>query len=272
MCGRSIALWGIALQNLAFAVIMPIYLFTHLFTSNTVNSWKPSDYAVDVIDAYSIPIAMVFGYAIPTVLMSLPAPGILDYSTKQNLMAIWQFFPVWVAILQPIVAFLMASFGKIASRESVFTDKASMKALRCVYITLLIIAGVNQLSTLTIVVLSELFPSIFASSYVGAFNLSKVFMPQGITPATKMSTIGDGTLMLLQYDNYTGSFSIALWATFLIVQRYQNQQRDMAKHIQLVFYGFVTLALTGPLGYAAACLWARDELIFDSESEQKKAQ
>ena len=225
-----------------------------------------------VIDAYSIPVAMVLGYALPTVLMSLPAPGILDYNTKQTFMAIWQFFPVWVAVMQPMVAFLMASFAKIASKESAFTGKASMKALRFVYGTLLIVAGVNQISTFTIVALSELFPSIFASSYVGAFDLEKGFLPQGITPATKMSTIGEGALMLLQYDNYTGTFSIALWATVLLVQGYRNQQREMAGYIQLVFYGIILLALTGPLGYAAACLWARDELVFDNESDEKKVQ
>ena len=204
--------------------------------------------------------------------MSLSTPSILDSSVKQSLMAFWQFFPLWVSIVQPVVAFIMAAISKTASGSTVHTLETSHKAVRFVYIVLIITAGVNQLSTLSIVALSEFFPSMFATRFVGAFNFSKVFLPKGITPATKMPTIGDGTLLLLQYDNYTGSFSIALWATVLFLQNYRSQQKKNMNYTDLLFYGFVALALTGPLGYAVACLWARDELVFENESEEKKAQ
>ena len=102
----------------------------------------------------------------------------------------------------------------------------------------------------------------FASDYVGVMDFSNVFLPQAITPATRMPSIGDGAFMLLQYDEYIGSLSIAVWAVVLLAQAYRNQRRS-ADHTRLAFYGLIAIALTGPLGFAVACIWARDELVHE---------
>ena len=267
----SIAIWGVALQNFAYAVIIPIYLVAHLSTSPTIDSLSAGDYAVDVFDTLSVPLAMSLGYALPTVLMSLPAPKILDHSTKQNLMAAWQFFPVWVSLLQPVIAFVMRSFSssKGSGGNSKPAPNASMKALRFVYIFLIVAAGASQFSTMSIIAISEWFPAMFASEYVGVMSLSKVFLPQAITPSTKMSSIGEGAHMLVQCDECIGSLSIALWSIVLLVQGYQNQRKS-PDYVSLALYGVVAMALTGPLGFAVACIWARDELV--QEGDQKKIQ
>ena len=270
----SITIWGIAVQNLAYAVIIPLFLFLHLSTSPTVFSTAAADYAVNVFDTFSIPITMVLAYALPTVLMSLPAPSILDFSTKQNFVAFWQFFPLWISMLQSVIVFLMCSVsnGNIAGRDPVPTPKASMKNLRSLYILLIVVAAANQFSTLSVIAISKFFPGIFAPEHVGVMTFSRVFLPQAITASTKMPSIGEGALMLVQYDECIGSLSMALWAAVLLVQAYDTQRRS-TNYATLAFYGVIAVVLTGPLGFAVACIWARDELVHGTDIElERKSQ
>lgn len=267
----SLALWGIAVQNLAYAVIIPLFLVVHLSTSPTVSSMAVADVSVEVSDILSIPIALIFGYALPTVLMSLPAPSFLDFATKQDLMAFWQFFPVWVSLLQLSAAFLIRFIGArmTADRKSDLEGKVSIKTLRSLYLLLIATAAVSQISTSSIVVISELFSSLFASQYAGTMTFSRVFIPQAITPSTKMSSISDGAFMLLQYDECIGSLSVALWAAVLLAQS-RNTRRMSENYVTSFIYGTIILALTGPLGFAVACVWARDELVYKSELQSEK--
>ena len=263
------------MQNLAYAVIIPLFLVVHLSTSPTVSSMAVTDFSVEFADILSIPIALTFGYALPTVLMSLPAPSFLDFATKQDLMAFWQFFPVWVSLLQLSTAFLIRFIGArmTADKRAEPEGKASIETLRSIYILLIVAAGVSQTSTLSIVVISELFSSLFASQYAGIMSFSRVFIPQAITTSTKMSSISDGAFMLLQYDECIGSLSVALWAALLLAQS-RNTRRISESLVTSFMYGTIILALTGPLGFAVACVWARDELVYESELQksEKKSQ
>ena len=268
---NSLAIWGVLIQNLAYAVIVPVFLVIHLSTSPTVFSTTAADYAINVFDTLSIPVALVLGYVLPTVLMSLPAPSILDFSTKQNLMAFWQFFPLWVSFLQPVVAFLTSIVNNemTVGRTSGPAPKASMGTLRTLYALLFVVAGASQISTLSIVAMSELFPDLFAQEYVGVMNLSRVFLPQAISTSIKMPSIGHGAFMLLQYDEYIGSLSMAFWAATLLVQAHRNQRKPVS-YARLMVRGLVVMALTGPLGFAVACIWARDELVYEMDLESDK--
>ena len=64
---------------------------------------------------------------------------------------------------------------------------------------------------------------------------------------------------------------MALWSTVLFFNTYRNGAIHQNGALMIIG-GIVLMALTGPLGYATACIWARDELIIaDAEIEGKKA-
>lgn len=113
---------------------------------------------------------------------------------------------------------------------------------------------------MTLVATSKFFPGLFALEFVGVFNPSKVFLPAAVFPFAKMKSLGAGALLFLQYDPPIGSTSMALWSTVL----FSNTYRDGAtkRSLTLMVAGGITMmAMTGPLGYATACIRARDELI-----------
>lgn len=268
LMGRSIGIWGIFVQNAAYAVIMPKWCIAYLSTSRMVSSKRVSDFLVDVPNLVGIAISVILGYVLPTVLMSLPAPSIIDYDLKQWLMTFWQFFPVWVSVVQGIVPYLLPRFGGSSGAP----NSHILRSMRIMYGGLLSTAGIGQAATMAIMATSKFFPGLFAPEYVGVFNPSRVFLPAAISPSIKMPSIGAGTLLLLQYDHLIGSTSMALWSTLLFVNTYRNGVTKQSLAL-VVFGGVIMMALTGPLGYATACIWARDELIIvEAERDGKKVQ
>ena len=86
-----------------------------------------------------------------------------------------------------------------------------------------------------------------------------------------MPSIGSGAFLLLQYDELIGSGAMLLWALALFFNVYKTTSWSYSPSI-LCLGATVTFVLTGPLGLATACMWARDELVFaeDEKLEKKK--
>ena len=270
LIGRSLGTWGIFVQNAAYAVIIPYWCIAYLSTSRMVSSRRVSDLLVNIPNLAGIAISMILGFVLPTILMSLPAPSIIDYDLKQWLMTFWQFFPVWVSAVQGVVPYLLPSFEE----GSIESNAKMLKSMRGLYAGLLTMAGIGQASTMTLISTSKFFPGLFASDYVGVFNLSNVFLPAAVSPSTKMPSIGAGALLLLQYDHLIGSTSVALWSTVLFVNTYRNGATNQSVALMIIG-GVIMMALTGPLGYATACVWARDESIIAeaaADDDGKKVQ
>ena len=199
--------------------------------------------------------------------MSLPAPSVLSYEQKQTNIAIWQLFPIWVSMVQAVLPYVMSKPVKKLSTKSFGSQE--LRTMRMLYVGLLIIAGFGQAATAALIATSTFFPDLFASEYKGTFNPSKIFLPTAVSPSTKMLSIGSGTHLLLQYDELIGSGAMVLWSTtlFLIFYRKCRSHRSEAS---LIVYGIIAMFLTGPLGYATACIWARDELLISQAEENDK--
>lgn len=265
----SIGTLGILIQNATYTIIVPLYLVIYLSTSPLVTSKYLGDYLVDVADTAAIPTSMGLGYVLPAVLMSLPASSIISSEQKQAYMAMWQMFPLWVAILHAFTSLLMAAYIKNRTSSNVLSHKDELNAMRQLYLVLLVFAGIGQISTLTLLATSKLFPTLFAPEFVDVFNLSDVFVPSAISPSSKAPSIGAGAHLLLQYDEYIGSTSMVLFTTVLYLSAYQTS-RSYSNIALLAMRGIAILILTGPLGYAVACTWARDELVAFGECKDNK--
>ena len=199
--------------------------------------------------------------------MSLPAPSVLSHDLKQWLLASWQFFPVWVSLAQGGVSYLLSGLeAESSSGASSSIDR--MKWMRPLYAGLLTGAGLGQAKTLTLMWTSAFLPGLFADGFVGVFDFSNVFLPAATSPYAKTPSIGAGAFLFLQYDYFIGSFAVALWSTVLFVHTYRNGTIERSRAL-MVAGGVVMLAITGPLGYAAALAWARDELLVADDGGKK---
>ena len=226
-----------------------------------------SDLLVETDHVAAIFPALLIGFVLPSILMSLPAPSVLSYEQKQTYIAIWQLFPIWVSMVQAVLPYVMSKPVKTSSTK--FFGSQELHSMRILYVGLLVIAGFGQAATATLVATSTFFPDLFASEFKGAFNASKVFLPAAVSPSTKMLSIGSGTHLLLQYDELIGSGAMLLWSTTLFMIIYRKC-RSHQSEASLIAHGIMAMVLTGPLGYATACIWARDELLISQAEENDK--
>lgn len=250
---------------------MPIWCIAHLSLSRTVDSRRLADFLINVPDLAGIAFAMVNVYVLLTFLMSLPAPSVINYDLKQCLVAFWQFFPVWVSLVQGAVSYLLPTrLGEERERSSAHPGAIMVRWMRPLYAGLLTAAGIGQAKTLTLMWTSRFLPGLFASEFVGVFDFTNIFVPAATSPFTQMPSIGAGTFLLLQYDYFIGSASMVMWSTVLFINTYRKGTTERSVAL-LVAGGLVMLALTGPLGYVTTMIWARDELIVaEAEDDDKK--
>ncbi len=265
----SITIWGLAMQKVSFAVTMPIYMAIHLSTSPTVSSHKASEFIFDISELAGIPFSMLIGYIIPAVLLALPSPSVLTFDQKQAFVATWQVFPIWVGLLQQILPPIMSRCGATSIHPSRH-GHASLRWIsiaRVVYTILLLFSGAIHISTVTLIASSGFFPGLFKLRHT--FDFSRVFMPASTSASTKMPSIGSGALQLLQYDFFVGSTAFAIWTSTLLLNT--NRDGSFLWRCLTQAFGFMLLtAVVGPFGYAIACIWSRDELIFARDGGSKK--
>lgn len=265
----SLIIWGLALQNATLAVIIPLYLFVHLSTSPTTASTDPTLFLIEPIDLASVVISLILSYILLLILVALPAPSLLSFDQKQIVLAIWQLFPVWTELLHQGTVLLLRNVMSQDKTSKPVTatnrrDPPKMGGLRSVYIFLVFIAGSTHIATLTLMATSKWFPRLFAIGYEGVFNPSKVFWPVAASTSIKMSSIGSGILMMIQYDAIISSLAIVLWAVFLFTNAMSQKKKFETAYVFI--FDFITLtALLGPMGYTVVCIWARDEMIFEDQ-------
>ncbi|MCJ1392879.1 hypothetical protein MMC18_005751 [Xylographa bjoerkii] len=256
----SVSLWGFAVQNITWAVTMPIYLTLYLATSPTVFATKTT-ILTNFHETAGLPFSLFTGFIVPAVMLSLPAPSVQSFESKQTWLAVWQAFPIWVSVFQQVFKRCIESAAPRTSRKTITNDRNMM---RIVYGFLILFAGATQVAIGTLSATSLLFPGLFARGYAGIFNPSKAFIPTAITSSAKMPTIGSGALLFLQYDEAIGSIAVLLWASFMFLNVYGMKQ-PFKQWVKLALGIALLTITTGPMGCSAALMWARDEMVYEGK-------
>ena len=239
---------------------MPIYLTLYLATSPTVSATKAT-ITTSSHEITSLPFSLFAGFIVPAVMLSLPAPSVQSFESKQTWLAIWQAFPIWISAFQQV---FKRCIGSIASESGEKTTKSNRNTTRIIYGFLILFAGVGQIAVGTLTATSLLFPGLFAQEYNEVFNPSRAFIPVAFTSSTNMPTIGSGALLFLQYDEAIGSIAVVLWASFMFINVYGGKH-PLRQWVKLAMGMVLFLSLTGPMGCSVALMWARDEMVFEGK-------
>ena len=244
----SIAIWGLALQIFTFAVTAPLFFFVNFFTTEAFEPTKANIKTNASLLATLVP-SLVLGFIVPGKLMGWSAPEDLSFDTKQVAMAAWQIFPVWVAQWQ-------------LGQSSVLSvsNRYYPQIMRATYGFLILIAGVTHLSSI--------YTSISAMLQDSASPLHpvNVWIPKIWNTEGRVSSIGEGSHLLLQYDEYVSMTALLIWAATLY-----RKAPASACPVPLPAKILVFLPLLGPGGCAAVLLWSRDmRVLREKKVEFKK--
>jgi hypothetical protein len=257
------------MQNIGFAAITPAFLALHLWTSPTVDRPGVENLWIDPNQLAALPVSVVLGLFVPSVAMALPAPSVISISQKQSLIAFWQAFPLWIYVVQQIVATLISVVAPSDSK-STSPDKngAFLQNLRWVYMFGIGCSAWGHIGTWSISLLAMIFPQLFAPGVAKIFHPSSVFLNTSPFSGAKADGLAEGSKWFLQWDLLIGSAAMLLWAIVLRVQ-VDNARSTLSPYLSQFAFQLLVSFVVGPSGAAVVAVWTRDELVFGKSVKGK---
>jgi hypothetical protein len=265
----SITTFGLVMQNIGFAAITPAFLALHLWTSPTVNRPNVENLWIDPNQLAALPVSVVLGLFVPSVAMALPAPSVISIAQKQSLAAFWQAFPLWIYVVQQVVATLISMVAPSDSKStSPDKNRAFLQNLRWVYMFGIGCSAWGHIGTWSISLLAMFSPQLFALGVAEIFHPSSIFLNASPFSGAKAASIAEGSKWFLQWDLLIGSAAMLLWAIALRVQAESPRSSFLAYLSQFTFLLLVSFVI-GPSGAAVVAVWTRDELVFGKSVKGK---
>jgi hypothetical protein len=253
------------MQNFTLACFGPVFFALHLATSPTA---RPSPTAearrAGVLPAAPalrlLPLAVLLGYIVPSVVLALPAPGLVSYAAQQAAIAVWTPFPIWVGLAQVILTWCVAGLtpsGSRPAREADAQHEDGVRAARAVYVFALVGSAAVHVGVVAVSASTVLFPAIFSPPYVAEFAPANLLFPKNAA----VPSIGAGVLNFMQWDQWIGYTAVLLWALAL---RHADEAVSLRTWTQGALRAVLASVVVGPGGAAAWLIWMRDEKAFAS--------
>ena len=281
----SVGIVGFILQNITFTVTVPLWLFLHVLTSPVARTFPGSHASnallISPLDLDTLPLTLILGYMVPSVLMALPTPSILSPVEHQNYIALWQPFPVWCVIIQTCIRYVVTTVTGDSKEDGPqkALETSYLNSAKRVYAFIICLCVITHLPVLLLAILPWF---VFPDSAPHLQNLaensfSSIYVPYFPTLAYQIPSFAAGVHTFLQWDLYIGGMAMLVWGIFLhriaaadtslpshketeVVQK-ETTWGHLAKKL-----GFWIL-LAGPSGALAVLLWERDTIV-----RQKKKQ
>jgi hypothetical protein len=242
------------------AVLMPLYCAWHLSTSPAeTTNWD--SIRIHLHHLQALPPATIAGYIVPTFALALPAPAVISYHLKQQLLAFWQAWPLWTSLFAAVLAPVFAKFGTKNPRGK---GLDTVWALRWVYAFGFACAAGPHFAACVLSFSSAMFPTLFNSNLVADLHPARVFVP--VLPwssAARPSSLAEGTLWFFQWDYLIASVAVLLWAVSLNIQALQRQG-IAANYFSLALKAVTITIAAGPCAAALVLIWERDELVIST--------
>jgi len=251
-----VAVYGFLVQIGGWASMTPFFLFLHTLTSPLAKSFSAANPTSNVLvsqaDLAALPISLTFGYLIPTGLLML-SPSLLSPVMQQAVAAIWQPFPIYVALLQ----FTLKS---ILGGQQKPTIASYLPSVRRYYSLALVLCASTHIP---IVLLSLLSPSIFESwsptlAAAAGVSFPEVFIPPLPLLSWRMRDYAEGVHVFVQWDTYISALASTLWATMLL--RNVSSESNAELFPRVLTRAVTWFFLAGPFGPVIDLLRQRDEI------------
>ncbi len=280
---------GLLFQVLTYTFVAPLYLALHLLTSPVARLRNgDGDGARRALFVYLWDLAVLTStvtltFVAPVLLMSMPDALGHTPAVHYRWIAIWQLFPVW-GIAAQWVAHRTGYFllGSMVPRDDAGRQTtpgvAYSVAVSGVYEFAITMCVISHLPVMLVALLPAPLRSLLASSapaglgpvleqvtFARTFVPRPLFAPPTVTPTGyKPGELAAVMVNFLQYDIYTGSLALVLWAMYLHQTTVKNPN----------FFGMLRKAgfwflVGGPIAAAAALIWERDEVVKEGEPALK---
>ena len=243
---------------------MPLYVWVLLLVSPSVknSAWNSSTSLIAQLKA--IPVGITVGFLLPSAALALPEGLALLPFSKQERIAFWQPFPVWVSIANFIASKIIAIFSPSIPDGMLRRRLALRTCLRYLYAFGFAMASTTHIASWGISLTAMCFPTLFNAEAATALSPRNVFLNPMPWSSLKSESLGMGAHWLLQWDQLTGTAGVLLWS--LILYRSAHLSRGLAFNTCATATKVLALCLlTGVAGAAVELMWEREELLFQAD-------
>jgi hypothetical protein len=244
--------FGLAFQVVTITIIAPIYLVIHLLSTPVATSLQ--SILIDGADLDVLPWATFVSFVLPTALLGLPLLSAGSSASQYIAIAIWQPFPLYQSIVQPLFRALTV---QRSGAQALLMAEDYKLALRKPYIFALVLAMGTHLLVVATVLVSHI------TEPHSPISLAQLLLPEPLLqPATLVLAGGDPissaaakriVLSFLQWDVYCTCAAFVTWAAFLLYRT--NKGRGL---FGIAMKTIVWSVSGGPITPAIIMLWERD--------------
>ncbi|KAK2596641.1 hypothetical protein QQS21_006262 [Conoideocrella luteorostrata] len=264
------AFLGIVAQLLTFAFAAPLYGYLHLTRAATASKPNSKNMRIPHGVIKAIPHVFTVGMLVPSMLMIAPLSEIVTYDLKQILVAIWQPWPAYVAILLVLAHYTVGGF--FSDVDTPANNRKIRSSLRYVYAFAFANTAISHIITWSVSLATAVVPGIFQEKYADVLHPRRVFetfLPW-TSPALKVATVGQGVQVFLRWDYLIGSAGVLIWSISL----YRSAHRAANVKVGLLELATKVIALSAlssPVGAAVELMWEREELFLQDVEKPAKA-
>lgn len=216
--------------------------------------------AVSKLGPNYLPLSVIVCYILPLALSSLPAPASISVPSKQLFIAIWQGWPLYIALAVGIAHFLRHRYRR--SRPQQLFRHAYAFALAC--------SIISHVGLLSISFLSISPKSPFLSLHSADLHPRSLLIPRLPWQEVKITSLESGVLRFLHWDYSISSTGSLLWCYDVY---WENRMRGKGWIDFLSLSSRVaTMSLAfGPCSVALALYWAAlSKNLMKSEHVRKR--
>lgn len=250
------------MQGLGYGFTMPLYGIAHLLTSKTTGKFcQGFAEALKITNLQfleDLPVALIVGYFLPTILMAFPLPS---NSVHQWLAGLWQGFPVWVLLVQWILSHVRKFWGKTLLPGSRIENR---HLLHGAYMFAFSSTCITHVCTLATITARRFFPSMFSPLAQETLTFSKVFIPPYFRDPGPMESMASGIHNFFQYDQYIGSTAALAWAAAISLAS-KKDGLVLSEWVWLVKELVGVGVIAGPAGALVALMCNRDERLLSGD-------
>lgn len=199
----SATIWMMAMQVVGYGATMPLYYILDLLFS----SHEPADLTVQSawkLRSNAIILAVALGYVLPSGLQLMP----VSEDLHQIFLAVWQPFPVYVAVFFWFFSQTSQPFASSAPKRETTTD---VQGIRRIYTLATTVGALTHWCTILLVAFRS---SIFSPATAERLSLYNVFVPHPVHWYGP-STIAQASMQFIQWDLYCGGLAGLVWAATL---------------------------------------------------------
>jgi hypothetical protein len=247
--------WAQIYQFIPVGLIAPVWSIVQLWKSPVSRlAAQPAAQKAELVtmDAAKLsvyPFSLIMGFIVPTALAGWP--DLLGFGTRQIVIALWQFFPFWVALWQFDIMVFVSAYDLVPPAA---TSAGNPRYANRAYAAILALTAATHLTTLAYIVFPEQLHGLFPGLDVSSITVAGALIPGPVSGPVQIKHLAEGVLTLLQYDMYFSTGSLLLWSLY---QAY-SLDNDVSAALSAAVKSIYRTVLVGPAGAALWNIWDRD--------------